>query len=158
MTGSARKKRSRARRPACLPRKLKPLCNRRPRYRGLFFMRYDLDRAFVQQQLQPAHLTCGRMQLLETKTGMSADQIARLYNNSGARFFGQFGAAVLAAQRLGVDRDQVLQRIRTQSLLSVLESMGIDEQRGHDAIWESVQEEVASEKQVVLAVSQSARK
>ncbi len=101
---------------------------------------------FVQEKLQLADYNSGRMRLLRQKTGMSADEVGQLYGHSGARLFGQFVCAILVAQRLGVSRELLLQRIRYTNIAAVLESMGVDRQRARDAIMASVQEMAAAEK------------
>ena len=101
---------------------------------------------FVQDKLGPADYGSGRMRLLRRRTGMSAGEIEQLYTHSGARLFGQFTCAVLVAQRLSVNREALLEGIRVTNILTVLESMGVEEQRAREAIMTTVQEIVAAEK------------
>ncbi len=79
---------------------------------------------------------------------MSAAEIGQLYALSGARLFGQFTCAVLVAQRLAVNREALLQRIRYANIAAVLEGMGVERQRAHEAIMTSVREMVAAENDI----------
>lgn len=98
------------------------------------------------QPLAAAQLHGPRMQLLEQRTGLSEAQIVKLYDDSGARYFGQFTCALLTADRLGVDRAALLAQLNKGSIYDDLVRMGVDPQRSRKAIRESLGEMVAVRK------------
>lgn len=99
-----------------------------------------------QQALGTEQLTGARMQLVEQRTGLSQDQIVKLYYASGAMNFGQFTCAMLASQRLGVDRSALLEQLRNECVLDALLRMGVDPERSRAAIRDSLSEMVATKK------------
>ncbi len=97
------------------------------------------------QTLEPRHLHCGRMLLLEKETGLSAVQAVDLYSHAGAKNFGQFVVAILVSQRLNLDRDTVLNGLSSCSLGEVVQRLGIDPATSRVTILAAVRELVQSE-------------
>jgi hypothetical protein len=107
--------------------------------------------ATIQKQtLKPAHLTGGRMRLLQQNTGMSTDEISRLYAVSGAKNFGQFTCAVLVSQQLKLDRDAVLQGLYANNLGQVVKRMGVDNTVARDRIVAAIHEMLGAEKDLAV--------
>jgi hypothetical protein len=103
--------------------------------------------ALVQkQQLQPSDRTCGRMRLLQQKTGLSVDQIAQMYNRSDAKTFSAFTTAVLVSQQLNLNRDKVLAGMHSKNLGDTLTQMGVRSDLIVPTIRRAVQQVVDSQK------------
>lgn len=102
-------------------------------------------RPVPKQVLAARHLTCGRMQLLQQRTGLTTNQIVDLYNSSGARFFGQFTSAVIASQRLGLEVPAVLAELRQSNLALALTKLGVDEGQARVVVRQSVCDMLAAE-------------
>jgi len=98
------------------------------------------------QVLQPSQLAGGRMRLLQRNTGMSAEEISRLYTVSGARNFGQFTCAMLVSQQLKLDREAVLHGLYANNLGQVIQRMGVDSAAARNNIVAAVHEIVEAEK------------
>jgi len=99
-----------------------------------------------QQALGTEQLTGPRMQLVRQRTGLSQDQIVKLYNASGAKNFGQFVCAMLAAQQLKVDSSALLEQLRTGCVREGLVRMGVDRERSRVAVRAALDEMVAARK------------
>jgi len=63
--------------------------------------------------------------MLETKTGMTSEELQALYTSSGARNFGAFTSALVVSKNLGLDQNAVLEGMKTQSLGKTLQSLGV---------------------------------
>ena len=80
-----------------------------------------------QQPLKDAQVNSGAFRMLESKTGMTADQLKQLYAGSGARNFGQFTSAIMVSKNLNLDTSKVLAGLKTDSLGKTLQSLGVDQ-------------------------------
>lgn len=94
----------------------------------------------TQQPLRDAQVNGGSWKMLESKTGMTSDQLQQLYQSSGARNYGQFVSALVVSKNLGLDYNQVLAGLKTQSLGKTLQSLGVDKSKAKNAIKQSKQE------------------
>jgi hypothetical protein len=88
----------------------------------------------AQQPLKDSQVNSGAFRMLETKTGMTSDQLQQLYASSGAKNFGQFVSAIVVSKNLGLDTNQVLDGLKTQSLGKTLQSLGVSDDAAKDAI------------------------
>lgn len=88
----------------------------------------------TQQPLKQAQMNGGAWTMLENKTGLSSTQLQQLYQSSGAKNYGQFVSAIVVSKNLGLDFNQVLAGLKTQSLGNVLQSMGVSKSKSKDAI------------------------
>lgn len=88
----------------------------------------------TQQPLRSSQLNGGAWKMLENKTGMSSTQLQALYQSSGAKNFGQFVSAMVVSKNLGLDPNQVLAGLKTQSLGKTLQSLGVDKSKAKDAM------------------------
>jgi hypothetical protein len=88
----------------------------------------------TQQPLKSAQTSGGAFRMLEKRTGMTSDQLQQLYASSGAKSFGQFASAIVVSKNLGLDTNQVLNGLKTQSLGQALQSLGVPKDKAKDAI------------------------
>jgi hypothetical protein len=100
----------------------------------------------TQQPLKSAQINSGAFRMLEKKTGMTSDQLQQLYASSGAKNFGQFVSAVVVSKNMGLDTNQVLNGLKTQSLGQTLQSMGVSRDAAKDAIKKANREVKDAEK------------
>jgi hypothetical protein len=98
------------------------------------------------QHLQPRERNCGRMRLLQQKTGLSVDQITQMYDRSDAKNFSVFATAILVSQQLNLSRDKVLAGLRSSNLGDTLKQMGVQSDLVVPTIRRAVQQVVDSEK------------
>ena len=98
------------------------------------------------QTLQPFHLTSGRMRLLQQQTALSMPEIGQMYERSGAKNFGQFTCAVLAAARLKLDTAAVLQGLYSNNLQETLKQLGAGSAQARDVILDAIHRMIDSEK------------
>ncbi len=103
--------------------------------------------AQTQQPLKSAQTNSGAFRMLENKTGMTSDQLQQLYASSGAKNFGQFVSAIVVSKNLGLDTNQVLNGLKTQSLGKTLQSLGVSKGAAKDAIKQANKEVKDAEKQ-----------
>ena len=101
----------------------------------------------TQQPLKSAQINGGAFRMLESKTGMTSDQLQALYTSSGAKNFGQFVSAIVVSKNLGLDTGKVLNGLKTQSLGQALQSLGVSKDSAKDAIKKANQEVKDAEKQ-----------
>ncbi|MBI3644509.1 MAG: hypothetical protein HY233_00865 [Acidobacteriales bacterium] len=101
----------------------------------------------TQQPLKSAQTNSGAFRMLENKTGMTSDQLQQLYASSGAKNFGQFVSAIVVSKNLGLDTNQVLNGLKTQSLGQTLQSLGVSKDAAKDAIKKANKEVKDAEKQ-----------
>jgi hypothetical protein len=94
----------------------------------------------TQQPLKPAQTDSGAFRMLESKTGMTSAQLQQLYASSGARNFGQFVSAIVVSKNLGLDTNQVLDGLKTQSLGKTLQTLGVSKDAAKNAIKKADQE------------------
>jgi len=73
----------------------------------------------------------GSFRMMMQKTNMNAEQLRQMYDASGARNYGQFVSGVMAAHNLGLDKEQVLTRMRTRNLNQALQDMGVDKAKAN---------------------------
>jgi hypothetical protein len=102
------------------------------------------------QVLQPHHNKCGRMRLLEERTGLSVQEIRQMYDRSRAINFGHFTCAVLVSKQLNVNTEVLLQELNESSILRALERMGIEQDRARMTISATIHEMVDSEAKNVI--------
>lgn len=76
----------------------------------------------------------GSFRRMMQKTNMSAEQLRQMYDSSGARNYGQFVSGVMAAHNLGLDKQEVLTRMRTRNLNQALQDMGVDKAKANQEI------------------------
>lgn len=88
----------------------------------------------TQQPLRSSQMNGGAFKMLETKTGLSSTQLQQLYQSSGAKNFGQFVSAMVVSKNLGLDYNQVLAGLKTDSLGKTLQSLGVEKSKAKDAI------------------------
>ena len=101
----------------------------------------------TQPPLKSAQTNGGAFRMLESKTGMTSDQLQQLYASSGAKNFGQFVSAIVVSKNLGLDTNQVLDGLKTQSLGQTLQSLGVSKDAAKDAIKKANREVKDAEKQ-----------
>jgi hypothetical protein len=101
----------------------------------------------TQQPLKSAQTNSGAFRMLENKTGMTSEQLQQLYASSGAKNFGQFVSAIVVSKNLGLDTNQVLDGLKTQSLGKTLQSLGVSKDAAKDAIKKANREVKDAEKQ-----------
>ena len=94
----------------------------------------------MQHPLKDSQVYSGSFRMLQQKTGMTADQLKALYLSSGAKNYGQFVSAVIVSKNLGLDTQQVLDGLKTRSLGSTLEQLGVSKSKAHDAIGQAKKE------------------
>jgi hypothetical protein len=100
----------------------------------------------TQQPLKDSQINGGAFRMLQTKTGMTSDQLQQLYQSSGAKNFGQFVSAVVVSKNLGLDTNQVLDGLKTMSLGKTLQSLGVSSKDSKDAMKKAKQEIKAANK------------
>jgi hypothetical protein len=88
----------------------------------------------TQRSLKDSQINSGSFQMLEKKTGMTADQLKALYASSGAKNYGQFVSAVVVSKNLGLDTQQVLDGLKDKSLGSTLQDLGVSKSKADDAV------------------------
>jgi hypothetical protein len=94
----------------------------------------------TQQPLRSAQLNGGAWNMLQQKTGMTSTQLQQLYQTSGAKNFGQFVSAIVVSKNLGLDYNQVLAGMKTESLGKTLQSLGVSKSKANDAVKQAKQE------------------
>ena len=102
--------------------------------------------AQTQQPLKDSQINGGAFKMLETKTGMTSEQLQALYASSGAKNFGQFVSGVVVAKNLGLDTNAVLDGMKTQSLGETLKSLGVSPEDAKKAIGQAKKEAKAANK------------
>jgi hypothetical protein len=98
------------------------------------------SQAQTQQPLKDAQMNGGAFRMLEKKTGMTASQLEALYKSSGAKNFGQFVSAIVVSKNLGLNTQQVLDGLKTQSLGKTITSLGVDPKTAKSEIKKANQE------------------
>ncbi len=83
------------------------------------------SQASTQQALKDSQINSGAFRMLQTKTGMTSEDLQALYTSSGARNFGAFTSALVVSKNLGLDQNAVLEGMKTQSLGKTLQSLGV---------------------------------
>jgi hypothetical protein len=104
------------------------------------------SQAQTQQSLKDAQINGGAFRMLETKTGMTSDQLQALYASSGAKNFGQFVSAIVVSKNLGLDMNAVLSGLKTQSLGQTLQSLGVSPEDAKKAIGQAKKDAKAANK------------
>ena len=99
-----------------------------------------------QQPLKDSQINGGAFKMLESKTGMTSDQLQALYASSGAKNFGQFVSAVVVSKNLGLDTNAVLNGLKTQSLGKTLQSLGVSPEDAKKAEAQAKKEAKAANK------------
>lgn len=105
----------------------------------------DRNRKREKKSLSRRQLKSGAFGKLQSTTAMDSQQLQSLYESSGARNFGQFASAIMVAEKLGLDRNQVLQGLHDQSLGKVLKDLGADRRKAKAAMKE-VREELKQDR------------
>ena len=104
------------------------------------------SQAHTQQPLKDSQINGGAFKMLETKTGMTSEQLQALYASSGAKNFGQFVSGVVVAKNLGLDTNAVLEGLKTQSLGKTLQSLGVSPEDAKKAEAQAKKEAKAANK------------
>jgi hypothetical protein len=104
------------------------------------------SQAHTQQPLKDAQINGGAFKMLETKTGMTSEQLQALYASSGAKNFGEFVSGVVVAKNLGLDTNAVLNGMKTQSLGQTLQSLGVSPEDAKKAEAQAKKEAKAANK------------
>jgi hypothetical protein len=90
--------------------------------------------AGTQRPLSDSQVNGGAFKMLESRTGMTSDQLKTLYASSGAKNFGQFASAIVVSKNLNLDTNQVLTGLKTMSLGETLESLGVPKDKAKDEV------------------------
>ncbi|MDA2926417.1 hypothetical protein MYX78_04155 [Acidobacteria bacterium AH-259-G07] len=96
----------------------------------------DRNRKREKKSLSRANLKSRAFGKLQSITAMDSRQLQSLYESSSARNFGQFTSAIMVSEKLGLDRNQVLQGLHDQSLGQVLRNLGVDRRKAKAAMKE----------------------
>ena len=81
----------------------------------------------TQQPLRDSQIKGGAFHMLERRTGLSSAQLQSLYQQSGAKNFGQFVAACVVSKNMGFTTEQmtqVLMDLKTMKLPNAIEAVG----------------------------------
>lgn len=96
--------------------------------------RDDHMKSHEQKPLSDKHTNSGSFQMLQDKTGKSADELKAMYAVSGAKNYGQFVSAVIVSKNLGLDTQQVLDGLKTKSLGQTLQDLGVSGEQANSEI------------------------
>ncbi|MDA2923950.1 hypothetical protein MYX65_04725 [Acidobacteria bacterium AH-259-L09] len=105
----------------------------------------DRNRKREKKSLSRANLKSGAFGKLQSITAMDSRQLQSLYESSSARNFGQFASAIMVSEKLGLDRNQVLQGLHDQGLGQVVRNLGVDRRKANAAMKE-VREELKQDR------------